>query len=511
MKRWRFSVVLACALAPLFAASCGKDDPVDEGCGGLPACENGLLCQVAPNGQQGCYCQVGTAAGCGAGLECQAVAGAAPGCFCSALDQTGCTDTETCEQVVGANTGCFPAVHVKGLVFDLTTDAAIEGAVVVARDANNVAVSELAVTDATGHYDLVVPTPRLADGTLTENAVTLRADAEGYLTFPRPPRVALPFDTANATGTPLTVETPATDVGLIPLANTTGLGTITGHVLAPHPQGTLVVAGGTAGQGGAVTGVADFDGSYTVFNVPAGTVAVHGYAVGLQLADASADVTAGQVTPDVDLASLGGATAVVSGNVQIVNPGNGSDTSVILVVDETFNPDAASGETPPGLRIYPVSGAFELAGVPDGNYAVLAAFENDFLVRDPDTSISGTDVVHITVSGQSMSISEGFKITGSLDDVSPDAEEVVSGTPTFVFADDSGEDHYEIAVYDVFGTLVWENLAIPGVSGSATVSVDYAGPPLASGMLYQFRATSIKGGGTPLSRTEDLRGVFLYQ
>jgi hypothetical protein len=79
------------------------------------------------------------------------------------------------------------------------------------------------------------------------------------------------------------------------------------------------------------------------------------------------------------------------------------------------------------------------------------------------------------------------------------------------FADDSGEDHYEIHVFDAFGNLVWEDLAVPGVSGNRDVEVPYAGPPLASGMIYQFRATSIKQGGAPIARTEDLRGVFLYE
>jgi hypothetical protein len=110
-----------------------------------------------------------------------------------------------------------------------------------------------------------------------------------------------------------------------------------------------------------------------------------------------------------------------------------------------------------------------------------------------------------------MELSQSFKVTGSLDDVSPDAEEAVSGVPTFVFADDSSEDHYEVVVYDVYGNLVWEKLDVPGVSGSATVSVPYEGPALTPGLLYQFRATSIKNNGTPISRTEDLKGVFLYQ
>ncbi|MEO5730310.1 MAG: hypothetical protein ABI134_35150, partial [Byssovorax sp.] len=59
------------------------------------------------------------------------------------------------------------------------------------------------------------------------------------------------------------------------------------------------------------------------------------------------------------------------------------------------------------------------------------------------------------------------------------------------------------------GNKTWENLMIP--SGGKEVSVDYGGPALKAGMIYQFRATSIKNGGTPISQTEDLKGVFVYK
>ena len=39
----------------------------------------------------------------------------------------------------------------------------------------------------------------------------------------------------------------------------------------------------------------------------------------------------------------------------------------------------------------------------------------------------------------------------------------------------------------------------------------YGGPALKAGMIYQFRATSIKNGGSPISLTEDLKGVFVYK
>jgi hypothetical protein len=158
-----------------------------------------------------------------------------------------------------------------------------------------------------------------------------------------------------------------------------------------------------------------------------------------------------------------------------------------------------------------VSGDFSISGVPDGKYVVLAAFETDFLVRDPDTCIGGTEIVTVTVKGSDVPLAESFKITGALDVVSPDKEQVISGTPTFVWEDDSSEDTYAIEVYDAFGTLVWEDPAVPGVSGNANVTVTYAGPALTPGMVYQYRATSIRKNACPIARTEDLRGTFKVQ
>jgi hypothetical protein len=243
-------------------------------------------------------------------------------------------------------------------------------------------------------------------------------------------------------------------------------------------------------------------------------VSVSGYAAGLEITPATAKVTAGMQTAGVDLKSTGAATAQVSGQVDIVNGGGAGVTSVVLALEDTFDANTARGEVPKGLRAENVTGSFAIQGVPDGKYVVLAAFENDGLVRDPDTSIGGTQIVHITVSGgQTQAISTAFKVTGALPVVSPgaDAVDTVSGTPKLVWGDDSSEDHYEVRVFDALGNEVWEDLNVPSVSGSAQVSVDYAGPALTSGMLYQFRATSIKKGGTAIATTEDLKGVFLYK
>lgn len=420
---------------------------------------------------------------------------------CDLVAQTGCAEGLVCEQVSGGEPKCFAPVSVKGKVFDTTSNAGIEGAHVVARDANEVAISGVAVTAQDGTYELKVPSPRDASGKPITTNYTLRADAQGYLTFPKAPRMALPVDIAKATGEPLVVQNAATDIGLIPLPDSANLGSISGKVLAENPGGTLVVAQG-------VTATAGKDGAYTVFNVPAGSVSVAGYLAGVNLKPATADVKAGAETKDVNLDVLGQTTTTVSGKVEIVNPGAGKNTSIILVVEETFVENAARGEAPPGLRAANVSGDWSIPNVPDGKYVVLGAFENDFLVRDPDTSIGGTEIQHITVPGTTTVTS--FKITGALDVISPDGGQEVSGTPTFSWDDDSSEDTYTVQVYDAFGAEVWKLEGVLGPKGSKPVEVPYAGPALKAGIYYQFRATSIKDG-VPISRTEDLKGVFLYK
>ena len=96
-------------------------------------------------------------------------------------------------------------------------------------------------------------------------------------------------------------------------------------------------------------------------------------------------------------------------------------TSVVLVVASTFNAAWARGEVPPGLRAPglgspSVSGAFTITDVPDGDYVVLAAFENDNLVRDPDTAIGGTQIQRVTLgpASRQVALPASFKITEAL-------------------------------------------------------------------------------------------------
>jgi hypothetical protein len=435
---------------------------------------------------------------------------------CDAVAQTGCDEGLVCEAVLGGEPGCFAPVVLRGTVFDRATDNGVEGATVVALDANRTPASTVAVTDASGNYQIQVTRQRDADGNPTGGDVTLRADAARFQTFPGGIRQALPIDmseTVEEDGL-LVVQTAATDIGLIALPSGAGTNQIFGNVEIPSSvTGVLVVAetSGQTAQG--FTAIADRDGVYRIFNLPDDDFTVAGYSQGLNYIAQETSVSGGEEVR-VDLALSGDPPGTVTGSTQIVNPGAGKGTSYILVVESTFDEVLARGETPPGLRApegtgLVDSGSWRIEGVPVGRYKVLGAFENDRLVRDPDFGQGNTEIVPIAVSaGQSVE-APSFKITGSLDVLSPGAEgaEEVTGTPVFSWVDDSGEERYHIEVFDTFGELIWSDANLPKSTGS-NPEVPYGGPPLTPGMYYQFRVTSFDGNDRPLSRTEDLKGVF---
>ena len=430
-----------------------------------------------------------------------------------------CGDGMVCAAVQNGEPHCFLPVVIRGIVLDATDDSAVAGALVQATDVNSAPVGTSVATGGDGRFSLAVPAVRELDGTPVSLPVSLQVQAAGYQNFPTALRPAIPFDAAVALAGDdgWVVETAVTTVMLLPLpGDTSALGVIAGSVDAPLCAGVLVVAeAGGAGWSGLSNGDCD----YTIFNVPAGPYTVRGYAAGVQLDAADATVTAGQTTSGVDLAAADRSLGVVSGKVQIVNAPGGAVTSVVLAVESTFVQDAARGTVPPGLRATGIEGDFSITGVPDGRYVVLAAFENDGLVRDPDQIIGGTKIVHIQVpdptGGSTVVLDEGFKVTGALAVISPGAdgpEAIPTATPVLQWADDSSEDGYEVRVFDAFGDDIWSTETGP-VSGGDTVSVTYAGPVLEEGMYYQFRALSFReknGERTAISSTEDLKGVFYY-
>jgi hypothetical protein len=422
-----------------------------------------------------------------------------------------CSDGQVCEQV-GGSPGCAAPLVVRGSVASTVGGTVIASALVGALDANEAPASGAARADANGAYELRVPAARTAEGAIAAGKVKLRAQAAGYETFPFGIRRSLPIELSTAVKIDgkWVIDSAQTDISLIPVPNAAGLGAIAGSVKnGAGVSGALIVATGPA----TMTTVSDVDGAYELYNMPAGSYTVTAYRAGANFTPATANV-AGATVSGVDLALAGQATAAVSGNVNIVNAPGGSMTSVVMIVESTFNDALKRGETPPGLRAPDsgtpsISGAFSIAGVPDGRWVVLAAFENDALVRDPDTQIAGTQIVHIQVAGGSIELPTSFKITEALRVISPgaaDAPEEVTGMPVFKWADDSSEDRYTVELFDWKGTVVMPATQMPSVSGG-DVSFTYTGA-LTPGGYYQFRATSWRKQA-PISTTEDLRGVFI--
>ena len=430
-----------------------------------------------------------------------------------------CAGGQVCESTAGGGRGCFAPLEVSGRVFDVLSDAGLVGATVVALDANGAALSTVVVTGAGGAYRLPLSVARRAGGSPDDVSIKLRVAADSYQPFPFAPREALPVELGSAASVEsrLVVQNAATDVGLLPLGDKAhGEHTVSGALGAPG-AGALVVA--ELNQEAVATAVAGVGGGWTLFNVPDGDVTIGAYRGGYwarpTLVNVSRDLA------DVELDGGSGGFGAVRGSVNFVNPGAGDATSVVLVVESTFDENLARGESPSGLRaggITSSDGSFVISSVPPGRYAVLAAFENDSLVRDPDQTIGGTDVAHIDVpeAGGEVPLDASFKITGALAVITPGAngiEEVASLTPTLEWEQDSSEDGYELRVYDALGELIVEEDDLPSVNGSGNVIYTLDRVPLEPGMIYQFRARSFREKNakrTYISATEDLKGVFQY-
>ncbi len=443
---------------------------------------------------------------------------------CDPLNVDACGGGQVCERVQGGEPACADPVEVQGVVFRLSDDAGILGARVVPLDVNGAPVGSAATTGPDGAYKVRVPATRDASGKPVAGAVTLRADAEGYATFPSGIRSAVPIDLATAaSGNGVwTVRSSLTDVGLVrdPDAGTASLH---GTVAGVNRAGALVVAEPTGVVGGVGrTGVADASGSYAIFNLPAGDWTVKAYAKGVNHEPAAAAGLVASEDRALDVATRAGATATVSGNLQRTGqnqPNPTTATSVILVVQSTFDGVIDRGEAPPGL-VAPVAadqGTFSVAGVPDGQYVALAAFENDGYVRDV-SGIGGTAPVIVTVQAGAMTSAAGsFKITGAVSfataGITPatgtDGAATVTNflTPTFDWDAYPSAASYEVVVFDALGTKVWT----PGRFPSAITTAVYAGDALVPGMTYQVRISAFDTGGAQISRTEDLKGVFTYR
>lgn len=437
---------------------------------------------------------------------------------CNPSANSGCDDGLVCEVVTGGEPACFAPLVMRGDVFDISNDGAIEGARVVALDVNGTPQTSVAVTNGEGDYELRIPSERNAEGVPVAVNVSLRVDAATYQAFPFGIRQAIPIDTTAAVKNAdniYVVESALTRVGLVKLTGDVGTGSISGKVeVTPSTNGVLVVAETANTPGAGFSAIADTNGDYVIYNVPAGNFTVRAYSQGSNYVPGTLTLAAGQAA-SLDLALSDAAASSVSGTVNLVE--GAMPTSVILVVASTFNEVLARGETPPGMRapgpgVAPnIDGPWTIEGVPAGRYAVLAGFENDGGVRDQsgtgNTALVFIDVVEAT----DLPIEASFKVTTAIPMVGPgaNAPEGLAAAPTLSWMKDSSAKDYHVQVFDALGNVTMDHHTMDG----AITSVPYSGP-FTAGMYYQFRVTSYDDATpTPfqLANTEDLRGVFFAQ
>lgn len=437
---------------------------------------------------------------------------------CKLDDPTSCPSEQACELVSGKDKPqCFAPVTLEGKVFDLSTKAGIKGALVLATDENGAPAGPAVTTTTDGLYSLRVPSTRTDEkGTFTSRKVSLRSQAKNFIPFPSGGRISLPIDTSAAARTedtkPYVLKSAQTDIGLTPVdAAARAFPSISGTVEMGAGQKSVLLVLESGGR----TALAGSDGRFTFFNVPGGGYKLSAYSSGVNYGVLDVQVQSSDIA-GLEVKKIATGTATLSGNVQLVAGANGDGTSVVLVVESTFIESLGRGEVPPGLRAPEagtpptISGSWSIAGIPDGKYVVLAAFENDGNVRDPDPNISGTQIQRITVASGAITpaVSPAFKVTAAVEIVSPGAEGVedTSATPTFTWKTHSNADAWELRVFDTLGVEIWKT----PFADKTIVSAAYAGPALTAGQFYQWRVTAMRRGG-PTSQTEELRGLFRVQ
>ena len=436
-----------------------------------------------------------------------------------------CADGLVCDEREDGEFRCFREVIVQGVVFDVESLDAIEGAHVLAFDSERAALSDVAVTDGEGMYSLNIPAVRDEEGEPVQQFFTLRSSAQDYQTFPGGIREAQPIDASQVSSVDQEwiIDTTQTDIGLIALpGDQQGFPQISGRVdvdgglggvlVVAEPDGVDPEAADEPVGFGAVSGL---DGSFTIFNVPPGDYDVRGYIADVQIEPEEITMAEEPVDNVILVASEAG-IADVTGNIQIVR--TSGETSVLLMVASTFDPLSARGEAPAGLRAPRtgpgnIDGDWTIEGVPAGHYVAVAAFENDGLVRSLDQGIAGTDLVYFEVpaEGGLITLGESFKVTHALETFGPgvDGPEGLTERPTLRWGRISNADWYEVIVFDALGNIVFEEDDIIHSGGQTEYTAEYDGP-FEPGMYYQFRATAFRMD-SPVTSTEFLWGVFYAQ
>ncbi len=255
---------------------------------------------------------------------------------------------------------------VSGTVVDSATSAGISGATVAGGGVST-------TTGSGGAYTLA--------GVPAGTPVSITASATGFQSSAQSVTVASGGTaTANFSLTPVTT------------------GTITGSVF--NASAGTVIAGATV-SGGGVTTTTNSSGSYTLSNVPAGSVSVTASATGFQSSTQTVTVTAGgTTTTNFSLTPSTSGTGTVTGTVTSLKTGAALSGATV-----SFSGGTATATTNS-------SGGYTLSGIAAGTYTFTAK-ATGYLARSTTATVSGGATT--TVNFQ---LSTAGKIGGTVTNVS---------------------------------------------------------------------------------------------
>jgi hypothetical protein len=394
-----------------------------------------------------------------------------------------------------------------GEVSDLISGNALENVTIIVFNAdNNSPYGASLVSDAQGNFSIDLP----------PGNYYLKFYKQGYISVPPAGLDAVPFTIEAGLET-----AQSTEMSPSQLANT---GYISGKVTvgsSPLPGVLVVSEDGT----NAYSSITAEDGTYSIYNIPAGDYTVTGFIGGYASSSVGAGVGSNTETSGINVSMTESAGGKLTGTVRNLATGN-KDVDVSLVHPLTK-------ETIPGLITTSVSQNYLLPNIPDGTYIARATYKNDERVMDPDR-IAKFGEPSVTISS-SNTIDLIFDITGSVTVSSPSNApattkpfETSSTTPTFAWTSYSSASDYVIEVIDAStGAVIWggfdksgelpvKNIIIPSSQNSVQFNSDGNASisALTPGKIYRWRVFASKDdqnattGWTLISASEDQMGLI---
>jgi hypothetical protein len=395
---------------------------------------------------------------------------------------------------------------IDGRIMKASDSSGIASANVTAYNANTNSPITRAFSDTQGYYHL-----EAAGGTYY-----LKVAAQGFFPCPRSDDAPLPFSVAvNDTVTQdayLSPDPGAASSGSISGTVTYGTSGISGVLIVVVRETDSLTLSGVSGPGG----------FYILYNLPAGTYAIHCYLAGyVQVSDTAITVSPNASLTDVNLPIAGVYKVRLSGKITFLAIVN---SMVDITLVHPITRDAIPGLT----TINNDNNDYSLSGIPPGKYIAWASFRNDGYVMDPDW-IRKNGLPFVTFSTADTLVTLDFSVTGAITIVSPTnpadsvyAVPVTTAAPEFTWEAYPSTKEYIIEISDRGGTVIWGGFDTNGVirhaqidqhTTSAVFNFDSsATDTLKNGESYRWKiyadndaAADIQG---LISASEDLMGLF---